>query len=121
MTTKALCNHPYVFNRPPSIGSDSKSKTPNRVQIGSTLVYKGKRCQIVAYQPPDTPIADCWPKGRPYKGLSNKGRVVKYRLDHPPKEGRYILATNRVNIYGEELSPQYFFARPKDLLPKEDL
>jgi hypothetical protein len=115
MRTKALCNHPYVFHPASCKDAEPAAAQRNRVQIGSTIAYKGRRCQVIAYQPPGTTLAACWPEGRSYRGLAMNGRVAKYRMDHPPKEGRYILAAKRCNEVGEELAPHYFFARYKDL------
>ena len=40
---------------------------------GRTISYRGRRCNVLVYQPAKTVLKDYWPKGLPYEGLSHAG------------------------------------------------
>ena len=94
---------------------ESKSK-------GTVVNYLGKRCKIFAYQPPYTPLLDCWPYGVSYDGLtSSVSGSLSEILEKTYPFARMIIVHKKYDKAGVEIAPRYYFINPNILndSPKE--
>lgn len=86
------------------------------IKNGKFVLYRGKRCKILLYQPEKTILKNILPIGESFSGFCKiGGKKIKKILENPTKWPRYIIIHNRYNTAGEEITPQCFFVNPKYL------